>query len=163
MELKQYLAKNPNPCPDILSQYIWEIAVTKKWANEYPQTQDITDRISGLEDVCREIGYNYEDKLSANATKDMSPEEIGFREAKYIARALNEGVIMDITDGSQAMYYPYLRWASGRGLSVHVVDCGKSNSTVAPCLCMKERWLVEWAFEKFPDTYAKLFGMAKNK
>ena len=164
MELKQYLAKNPNPCPDILSQYIWESAVTKKWASEYSQTKkDITDRISGLEDVCREIGYNYEDKLSAAATKDMSPEEIGFREATYIARAVNEGVVMDITDGNQAMHYPYLRWDSGRGLSIDVVSYGDSDAYayVAPCLCMKEKRLVEWAFEKFPDTYAKLFGTAK--
>ena len=123
----------------------------------------ITERIDSLRHVCEELGEDYDVVFSNERIGWMTPYMVGFLEATYIARALNEGVIMDITDGSQAMYYPYLRWASGRGLSVHVVDCGKSNSTVAPCLCMKERWLVEWAFEKFPDTYAKLFGMAKNK
>jgi len=121
----------------------------------------ITERIDSLRHVCEELGEDYDVVFSNERIGWMTPYMVGFLEATYIARALNEGVIMDITDGSQAMYYPYLRWASGRGLSVHDVYYGASATIVAPCLCMKEKRLVEWAFEKFPDTYAKLFGTKK--
>ena len=163
MELKEYLKVNPNLTDGIISDSDWESAVIAKYHKCYPaiKAELITDRINSLRDVCEIIGKEYDVVFSEQIMSLMSPEEIGFREATYIARALNEGVIMDITDGSQAMYYPYLRWASGRGLSVHDVYYGASATIVAPCLCMKEKRLVEWAFEKFPDTYAKLFGTKK--
>ena len=123
----------------------------------------ITERIDSLRHVCEELGEDYDVVFSNERIGWMTPYMVGFLEATYIARALNEGVVMDITDGNQAMHYPYLRWDSGRGLSIDVVSYGDSDAYayVAPCLCMKEKRLVEWAFEKFPDTYAKLFGTAK--
>ena len=116
----------------------------------------ITDRIKNMQDVCAEIGRDYNQEFGHEAIKNMSEDEVAYREAKYIAKAYNEGVLPDFNNPSQRKYYPYMSF-SGRGLSLLDVRYDYSTTDVAPCLCFVSEELCRAALSQFLDTYKTFY------
>ena len=124
---------------------------------------DIMDRVKTIEDACRETGKDYAVEFSDAVRAVLSEDEIGYREMKILYEALNEGWEADYSNVNQYKYYPWVKWVSGRGLSLCGVDCDSSDTSVGPRLVLKSEALAEYAFKQFPDTFKRFFNNKINK
>jgi len=112
----------------------------------------ITHRIKTIRDCVAACGKYYDVEFSQERTRFLTEDEIAYKEMKFIAQALNDGVVLDFTNSNQRKYYPYFSF-SGRGLSLYVVFCGYARTDVAPCLCMVSEEMVRYAVSQFTKTY----------
>ena len=97
-------------------------------------------------------GKDYDVEFAHERIKYMTPDEVAYKEMKFIAQALNDGVVLDFNDSNTMKWYPYFSF-SGRGLSLSDVHYGYGVAHVAPCLCMVSEELVRYAVSQFPKTY----------
>lgn len=120
----------------------------------------ITDKVKTFEDACLFAGHSYEKEFCGDAVIGMSDNEIAYRMIKVIAKALNEGVVLDFTNATQYKFYPYFKfgWASGSGLSLVGVAYGVAAAIVAPHLCFKSEELAEYAAEQFSSVYERYYS-----
>jgi len=112
----------------------------------------ITDRIKTIRDCVEACGKDYDVEFAYERTKWMTPDEVAYKEMKFIAQALNDGVVLDFENSYQHKYYPFFTF-SGRGLSLRVVNCVGGGADVAPCLCMVSEEMVRYAVSQFHKTY----------
>ncbi|MGN7787394.1 hypothetical protein ACTJIJ_22870 [Niabella sp. 22666] len=75
----------------------------------------IIDRVTTIEDACRELGIDPDDRHDDCADEYKEVE----RDIEIFAEALREG-----KPASECFYYPYFR-SSGGGFSFH--DCGRAR------------------------------------
>ena len=134
-------------------------ALLRNMFGESEFNENIMDTVKTLQDVCAALGRDYDVEFSKERTKWLTMEELGHKEWRLIAEALNEGEVMDITNPNQPMYRPYVEYVSGRGLSLYYVYCVLSDAGIAPCFCFKNEALLRYAFKQFPDTFAKAYGV----
>ncbi len=122
---------------------------------ELALSQKITDRINSFEDVLDITGTDAEEmELREGETED----ELAYRQWKIIAKAYNEGVVLDGKNTNQRKYFPWARIdeSSGFGLSLTCVVNWYTDTCVGVRLCFKEDAHARDAFKKFTGVYAKM-------
>lgn len=123
---------------------------------------DIRDRVKSIEQACTERGKDFAKEFPPALLKLLTPDEIAYREWKAIQEALNEGVEMDYSNPKQEKWEIWMKWVSGRGLSLCDVSCGLSYASVGPRLAFARKELAEYAVEQFPDVFNRFFNKSKK-
>ncbi|HCS21075.1 MAG TPA: hypothetical protein DIW47_11040 [Bacteroidetes bacterium] len=114
-------------------------------------SDNVMDRIKTMDDVYAELGEEEFDK------DGLTDDEIAYKEAKLIARALNEGWFPDMTDGT-TKYYPWMKYTPGVGWSYYDYEFSISDSSVGSRLLLKSSTLAKYAATQFPNVYNNLFS-----
>jgi hypothetical protein len=126
------------------------------------QTQKITDRIKTFNDVLEVLGdvitENQKLLLDYNGNDDLMLAAQAHLKVSLIAKAYNEGTVLDPMNERQYKYYPWhvIDSTSGFGLSYYFYGFWFSYSTVGVRLCFKSAELAIDAGKKFIEIYAQL-------
>ncbi len=128
-------------------------------------------KIKTLEDACKVLGTTVAEQFSAEVLKVMTPDEVAYREAKIITKALNqfdgEPWEPDWSNWSEGKYYPWPRVdtsdgnKAGSGFSDFDYDYGRTDASVGSRLCFKSSELAVYALKQFTDTYKRLLLISK--
>jgi hypothetical protein len=104
----------------------------------------ITERIQSWDDVLEEVGMS-QDQFDTWC-KGLEEDEIAYRQAKLIAKALNEGVVLNKADTSQYKYFPWFKviqdskQPAGFGLSYYGFARARVRTSVPASNSLPESW-----------------------
>lgn len=116
---------------------------------------NIIDRVKTMDDVFIELGMDKE-AFYKNCF-GLADDEIGYREAKLIAKCLNEGWYPDWDNSSERKWRPWFYMDNPGGFrffgSYYVNVC----TNVGSRLCFKSEELSDYAAKQFIHIYNKFF------
>jgi hypothetical protein len=114
---------------------------------------DVKARINNFIDVLIEL--NIDGKEFVEQTKNLSPDELAYKQLKLIVKAFNEGWTPDWTNSNEYKYYPWFKMGSpsGGGFSYYDYAYWRTGSTVGSRLCFKSADLAKHAGQLFESIY----------
>jgi hypothetical protein len=120
-------------------------------------TQKITDRIKTFEDALAEVCISQ--KSFDEWVDGDAPDEIAYKKAKVITKALNEGWEPNWNDSSERKWRPWF-YLEDPGFQFHDSYYAYSNSDSAggSRLCFKSEELCNYAAQQFLDIYKDLYN-----
>ena len=117
----------------------------------------VTDRIKTFEDACIDQDIDI-DQFSTSTLLD-SADELAYKKAKIITKALNEGWVPDWNNSNERKWRPwfYLDSPGFRFFGSRYAYSG-SYSAGGSRLCFKSEELCEYAAKQFIDIYRELYN-----
>lgn len=127
----------------------FKVLLESNWGKDFFH-QDIMERVKTVEDVCRELGMDYEAFMLTKA--NMPADTFAYETMKLITRCLNESWVPDWND-RKAKWYPwfYQDKPSGFRFLVSYYDC--ASSCVGSRLVFKSEKLSDYAAKQFHEVY----------
>jgi hypothetical protein len=119
--------------------------------------QNVTDRIKSFEDVLEDLGLS-SGEWSATI-KDLSDDEIAYRQIKLVVKSLNEGWEPNWSDDDEYKYYPWFEFdSSGPGFSCFDYRYDRTHSSLGSRLVYKSSELARYAGKQFESIYNKFLN-----
>lgn len=120
--------------------------------------ETIFQRIKSFDDVLNELKIQDVDFIES--CEGLESDEVAYRKAKLVCKALNEGWLPDWENHSEYKYYPWFEMGSSSGAGFSCDGCvsWSTYSDVGSRLCFKSSELAEFAGKLFQDEiYKPLF------
>lgn len=120
--------------------------------------KNIMERINSFDDILEELGIAKE--LFDGSCAGLEPDEVAYKKAKLVCKALNEGWVPDWTNGQWDKYFPWFTMGSSSGVGFAYYDYvyWRTHSFVGSRLCFKSSELAEFAGKLFEqEIYKPLF------
>lgn len=112
---------------------------------------DYTD-LKTIEQVFSYLGMDHTEWLKTQ--QGQEDDEIAYKELKFIAKAINGGIVMDYKNPEVKKFYAYFNSSgSPLGFSCYVSDYGLSGSGVGSRLCFIDSPRAIYAGKQFLNFY----------
>jgi len=122
--------------------------------------KEITERVSCFDDILQELSIDKSE--FEKSCKGLESDEVAYRKAKLVCKALNEGWVPDWTNGQYDKYFLWFKMGSSSGVCFAYNGYGHwcTVSVVGSHLCFKSSKLAEFAGKLFEqEIYKPLFTL----
>ncbi|MGQ7945041.1 hypothetical protein [Flavobacterium sp. WC2509] len=117
--------------------------------------KSIMERITCFDDVLIEL--NIDKLVFEKSCEGLESDEVAYKMAKLVSKALNEGWIPDWSNSSEYKYFAWFKMGSPSGVGFSSDDCGNwlTYSRVGSRLAFKSAELAEFAGKLFEQSIYK--------